>query len=128
MKEGGEWVVNGRKIWITNVPNLDFVVLIAATGAKGSRGQVSCFIVDIPTPGFIVERKIPMIGGMFTYEILIDNMRLADSQLGMLAAAPMDRENHITSFMIDVDDDVGDQRPQQLLAGTHSDARRIPSG
>jgi acyl-CoA dehydrogenase len=81
VKVGDDWVVNGRKIWITNVPNVDFLVLMAATGDKGERRQVSTFLVDIPTPGFIVERQIPMIGGMFTYEIVIENMRLPASQL-----------------------------------------------
>jgi acyl-CoA dehydrogenase len=81
VKDGDEWVVNGRKIWITNVPNLDFIVLMAATGEKGARRQVSTFLVDIPTPGFNIERRIPMIGGMFTYEILIENLRLPESQL-----------------------------------------------
>ena len=81
VRDGNDWVVNGRKIWITNVPNLDFLVLMAATGEKGKRGQVSSFLVDIPTPGFNIERKIAMVGGMFTYEILIENMRLSASQL-----------------------------------------------
>ncbi|MGE4239051.1 acyl-CoA dehydrogenase family protein [Ramlibacter sp.] len=81
VRDGNDWVVNGRKIWITNVPNLDFVIMMAATGEKGARRQVSSFIVEIGTPGFVIERKIPMIGGMFTYELLFENMRLPASQL-----------------------------------------------
>jgi hypothetical protein len=34
--------------------------------------------------------------------------RLADSQLRMLPATPMYCQQHITSFVIDIDDDVGD--------------------
>jgi len=51
---------------------------------------------------------------------------LMDAQLGVLATTPMDREHDIARIIIDIDDDLGDQCPQQLLAGTHRNTRRIP--
>jgi hypothetical protein len=38
----------------------------------------------------------------------------------------MDREHDLAHLIVDIDDNVSDQRPQQLLAGTHRNTRRIP--
>ncbi len=82
VKDGDDWVINGRKIWVSNVPKSDFIILMAVTDPeKGARGGITAFIVDRDTPGFIIEREIPMIGGYRTYELVIDNLRLPDSQI-----------------------------------------------
>jgi hypothetical protein len=38
----------------------------------------------------------------------------------------MDREHHIARFIVDIDDDIGDQCPQQLLASTHRNIWCVP--
>jgi acyl-CoA dehydrogenase len=82
IREGDEWVINGRKIWVSNVPAADFVILMAVTDPDlGARGGITAFIVDKGTSGFIIEREIPMLGGSRTYELIIDNLRLKDSQV-----------------------------------------------
>lgn len=82
VQEGDEWVINGRKIWVSNVPSADFIILMAVTDpGKGARGGITAFIVERDTPGFIIEREIPMLGGHRTYELVMDNLRLKDSQV-----------------------------------------------
>ncbi|NKB56376.1 MAG: acyl-CoA dehydrogenase [Alphaproteobacteria bacterium] len=82
IREGDEWVINGRKIWVSNVPNADFIILMAVTDPDlGARGGITAFIVEKGTPGFIIEREIPMLGGARTYELIMDNLRLKDSQI-----------------------------------------------
>ncbi len=82
MREGGEWVINGRKIWVSNVPSSDFVILMAVTDPdKGARGGITAFIVDKGTAGFNIEREIPMLGGARTYELAIEDLHLKDSQV-----------------------------------------------
>jgi acyl-CoA dehydrogenase len=82
VREGDEWVINGRKIWVSNVPKSDFIILMAVTDPeKGARGGITAFIVDKGTPGFIIEREIPMLGGARTYELVMDDLRLKDSQV-----------------------------------------------
>jgi acyl-CoA dehydrogenase len=82
IREGDEWVINGRKIWVSNVPDADFIILMAVTDPdKGARGGITAFIVDKGTPGFIIEREIPMLGGSRTYELIMDDLRLKDSQV-----------------------------------------------
>jgi len=77
VKEGNEWVINGRKIWISRAAEADFTILMAVTDKqKGARGGISAFLIDKGTPGFNVLRKIPMIGGQFTYEVALDNCRI----------------------------------------------------
>lgn len=73
----GDWIINGRKIWITRGDECDFIILMAITDPeKGSRGGMSAFLVDRANPGYKVLRKIPMVGGEFTYEIALDDCRV----------------------------------------------------
>lgn len=90
--EGGQWVINGRKIWISNARNADFIIVMARVGEGDRRGGITSFIVEKGTPGFIIEREIPMIGGFRTYEIVFDDCRIPeDSVLGVVGQgyAPM---------------------------------------
>ena len=77
-KDGGEdWIINGRKIWISRAAEADFTILMAVTNKeKAARGGISAFLVDKGTPGFKVERRIPMIGGAVTYEVLLEDCRV----------------------------------------------------
>ncbi|WP_374377114.1 acyl-CoA dehydrogenase family protein, partial [Tabrizicola sp.] len=69
VKDGGQWVINGRKIWVSNVPRSDFIILMARTGDGKRQDGITAFLIDKGTPGFIIERAIPMIGGRTTYEL-----------------------------------------------------------
>jgi len=82
VRDGDEWVINGRKIWVSGVPKVDFLILMAANEpGKGARGGITAFILEKNTPGFMIEREIPMLGGARTYELVLDDVRLKDSQV-----------------------------------------------
>jgi acyl-CoA dehydrogenase len=85
VRDGEGWVINGRKIWTSRAAEADFTIVMAVTDKeKGSRGGISAFIVDKGTPGFNVLRRIPMIGGAYTYEVLLEHCRVgADKLLGV---------------------------------------------
>jgi alkylation response protein AidB-like acyl-CoA dehydrogenase len=74
-RDGDEWVLNGRKIWTSRVADADFTIVMARTG-KDKRGGISAFLVDKRTPGFRVLRRIPMVGGMITYEVVLEDCRI----------------------------------------------------
>ena len=77
VRDGDDWIISGRKIWISRAEEADFTILMAVTDKeKGARGGMSAFLVDKGTPGFNVLRKIPMIGGQSTYEIALDDCRV----------------------------------------------------
>jgi acyl-CoA dehydrogenase len=47
VKDGGDWVINGEKTFITNGNEADFVMVFAVTDPdKGANGGVTCFLVD----------------------------------------------------------------------------------
>ena len=76
-RDGDDWIINGRKIWISRAADADFTILMAITDKeKRARGGISAFLVDKGTPGFKVERRIPMIGGAVTYEVLLEDCRV----------------------------------------------------
>jgi acyl-CoA dehydrogenase len=92
VKDGNDWVINGRKIWVSNVPRADFIILMARTGEGKRQEGVTAFIVEKGTPGFIIEREISMIGGRKTYELVFEDCRVPETQvLGRIGAgfAPM---------------------------------------
>jgi len=77
-REGDVYVINGRKIFITNGNICDFLTLIAYTDkGRGYRG-ISIFLVEKGTPGFIVTRKLKKEGvrSSETAELLFEDCRI----------------------------------------------------
>ena len=66
-----------------------------------------------------------LIGGATA---MLARPRLADPQLRVLAAAPMDCQDDLARRLVDIGDDVGDQGAQKPLARTHGHAWRVPCG
>lgn len=82
-REGDDYVINGRKIFITNGTICDFVTLVAYTDlSKGYHG-ISFFIVEKGTPGFIVTRKLKKEGirSSETAELLFEECRISKDQI-----------------------------------------------
>ena len=100
---GDGWVLNGRKIWVSWVPEADFFIVMARVGkGKGHEG-ITAFIVEKATKGFVVEREIPMIGGYRTYELVFDDVRLpANAILGQVGQgfAPMQLRFNVRRLQI----------------------------
>lgn len=74
-KKGGCYVLNGSKLFITNGPVADIVLLYAKTDpGAGSRG-ISAFVVETSSPGFQVARKLTKMGfrGSQTAELHLDD-------------------------------------------------------
>jgi len=100
---GNEWVINGRKIWVSRVPQADFIIVMARVGSGKRHEGITAFIVEKRTKGFEIARAIPMIGGHRTYELVFDNMRLpADAILGEVGNgfAPMQLRLNVRRLQI----------------------------
>jgi acyl-CoA dehydrogenase len=77
VRDGEDWILNGRKIWISRAAEAHFTIVMAVTDPqKGGRSGVSAFLVDRDTPGFSVVRPIPMIGSHCTYEVTLEDCRV----------------------------------------------------
>ena len=59
---------------------------------------------------------------------VLAGLRLADPQLRVLAASPMDRQDDLACRLIDIGNDVGDKGAQEPLARAHGHARGVPCG
>jgi acyl-CoA dehydrogenase len=82
VRQGDHYVINGYKRWITAAKGADFLQLVAATDrAKGSRGGLSMFLVDMDTPGVTVTRETPTMMGDLTYEIAFDDAKVPAENL-----------------------------------------------
>jgi acyl-CoA dehydrogenase len=76
-RDGEDWILNGRKIWISRAAEADFTIVMALTDKeKRARGGISAFLVDKGTPGFTVARRILMVGSAVTYEVVLENCRV----------------------------------------------------
>ena len=77
-RRGDSWVLNGRKMWITNGPDADVVMVYAKTDpAAGPRG-ITAFIVERATAGFSSAQKLDKLGmrGSSTSELVFDDCRI----------------------------------------------------
>ena len=73
-RDGGDWVLNGTKMWITNGGIADVAVVWARTDDEGVRG----FLVPAGTPGFStrdIERKLSLRASV-TSELILEDCRL----------------------------------------------------
>jgi alkylation response protein AidB-like acyl-CoA dehydrogenase len=80
--DGGDLVISGQKLWITNGTRADFIVLAVRTGEDGHKG-VSFVIFPTKTKGFSVGKKLKKIGMMAsdTAELFFDECRIPKSLL-----------------------------------------------
>src|SRR5277367_4511553 len=58
VRQGGDFIINGTKHFISHADHADFVILLAATGqdesARGPRKKMTAFLIDMGHPGFEV--------------------------------------------------------------------------
>ena len=76
--KGDHWLLNGRKLWITNAHEAQvFLVFANADPAQGYKG-ITCFLVERDYPGFAVGKKEDKLGirASSTCELLMDNCRV----------------------------------------------------
>jgi isovaleryl-CoA dehydrogenase len=83
VRDGDEYVINGSKMWITNAPGADVMIVYAKTDPEaGSRG-VSAFLVERGTPGLSTPQKLDKLGmrGSDTSEVLFEDCRIPASNM-----------------------------------------------
>ncbi|RLD03928.1 MAG: acyl-CoA dehydrogenase [Chloroflexi bacterium] len=85
VRDGDDFIINGRKSWVTGGPVADYVVVYVVTDpSKGTKG-ISAFIVDANQSGFVRGKKEPKMGirASATSEIVFEDYRCpAENMLG----------------------------------------------
>ncbi len=76
-EDGDHLIIKGQKLWITNSPRADFIILGVRTGPDVHK-NVSLVIVPTKTPGFSVGKSIHKVGMMCsdTGELFFDDVRI----------------------------------------------------
>ncbi|MBT3187719.1 MAG: acyl-CoA dehydrogenase [Anaerolineae bacterium] len=77
VRDGDEYIINGRKSWVTGGPVADYVIVYVITDPdKGAKG-ITAFITDANQPGFVRGKKEPKLGirASATSEIVYENYR-----------------------------------------------------
>ena len=80
---GDHFILNGNKMWITNGPEADVLVVYAKTEPNaGSRG-ISAFLIEKNTPGFSTAQKLDKLGmrGSDTCELVFRDCKVSHTQL-----------------------------------------------
>ena len=85
--KGSHYLLNGTKMWITNGPDADTLVVYAKTEPElGARG-VTAFLIEKGMPGFSIAQKLDKLGmrGSHTGELVFDNVEVpAGNVLGQV--------------------------------------------
>src|SRR5580704_2247688 len=77
VRDGDHYVINGVKRFISGASKADFMQLMVATDrAKGSHGGISCFLVDMDTPGVKLTTQYKTMMGDRPWEIVLENVRV----------------------------------------------------
>ena len=86
VREGDGYILNGAKLFCTNSPIADFIVLSAVTDPQASPGKgISLFIVERNSPGLRVSRVIKTLGmhPAQTAEVVLEDVRVpVENRLG----------------------------------------------
>src|SRR5699024_2010382 len=77
-QDGDDWIINGRKVFITGVDGAEVGIIMARTGG-GDRTQATMFLVDLPNPAIKIDALIHTIDSSMPGghgAITIDNLRV----------------------------------------------------
>lgn len=84
-REGDEYILNGRKSWVSSGPVADFFVVFMMTDPEQKHKGISTFLVDGSLPGLIRDKKEPKMGirASATCELVFEDYRCpVENRLG----------------------------------------------
>jgi acyl-CoA dehydrogenase len=77
VRDGDSYRISGTKRFITEAGEADVAQLLAATDpVKGARGGITCFLVDLRSPGVTRTPMWPIITGERLWQITLDDVRV----------------------------------------------------
>jgi alkylation response protein AidB-like acyl-CoA dehydrogenase len=85
VRDGDEYVINGRKSWVTSAPVANYILLFSMTEPEKKHKGITAFLIDTDKPGFIRGKKEPKLGirASATSEIVFEDYRVpVENRLG----------------------------------------------
>ena len=82
-KEGGKYILNGNKMWITNGPDADVLVVYAKTDPEAGSKGITAFIIEKGMPGFSTAQKLDKLGmrGSNTCELVFEDCEVPEANV-----------------------------------------------
>ncbi|HET9103953.1 MAG TPA: acyl-CoA dehydrogenase family protein [Solirubrobacteraceae bacterium] len=82
VRDGTDWVINGRKLFIGLAERVEFLILFASTNSGAGAAGVTAFLIDSGTPGYDVVRTIPTMGDAWDpCELSFTDCRVSEEQI-----------------------------------------------
>ncbi len=83
IKDGNEWVLNGRKMWISNGGVADLAIIFAQTDPEKKHRGIAAFLVETDTPGFSAPEITGKLGlrASSTSELVLEDVRVPEENL-----------------------------------------------
>ncbi len=77
-ENGGDYVINGRKLWITNANEADIFIVFANIKPEAGYRGITAFVVERGTPGFTIGKKEDKLGirASSTCELIFEDCRV----------------------------------------------------
>jgi isovaleryl-CoA dehydrogenase len=86
-KKGDRYILNGGKMWITNGPTADVIVVYAKTDPEAHQRGITAFLVEKGMKGFSIAQKLDKLGmrGSDTGELVFEDVEIpAENVLGVV--------------------------------------------
>ncbi|KAF7773786.1 isovaleryl-CoA dehydrogenase [Pseudoalteromonas citrea] len=82
-KQGDKYILNGNKMWITNGPDADVLVIYAKTDLDAGSKGITAFLVEKDFPGFSTAQKLDKLGmrGSNTCELVFENCEVPEENI-----------------------------------------------
>jgi len=82
-KKGNKYILNGSKMWITNGPTADVIVVYAKTDINAGHKGISTFLVEKGFKGFSIAQKLDKLGmrGSETGELVFEDCEVPAENL-----------------------------------------------
>ncbi len=82
-KKGTSYILNGNKMWITNGPEADIIIVYAKTDQDSGPHGITAFIVESAFDGFSTSPKLDKLGmrGSNTCELVFDNCKVPEKNI-----------------------------------------------
>jgi len=82
-KQGDRYVLNGNKMWITNGPEADVLVVYAKTDADAGKRGITAFLIEKGFKGFSTAQKLDKLGmrGSDTCELVFENCEVPEENV-----------------------------------------------
>jgi len=83
VKQGDRWILNGGKMWITNGPTADVIVVYAKTDPEKKQHGITAFLVEKGMKGFSIAQKLDKLGmrGSDTGELVFENVEIPEENV-----------------------------------------------